>query len=316
MEYILAVNNMKHFGRASEHCNVSQPSLSMQIQKAEDELGVIIFDRHKKPIQATPQGRQIVEQAQRLMNEYKRLLKVSSEESDTLKGSFRLGVIPTLAASVIPLFVKEFSHSFPNVDLTITELTTENIIRAIKNNEIEAGVLATPLHEPQIEEQVLFYESFSVYCSEEHPLLKKKNLGPKDLDNRNDIWILSDGHCFKNQVLNFCSINQNLSTYENIHFQSGNLETLKLLVDQAQGYTFLPQLTMDRLSPKDKKRVRPFSSPVPSREVSLVSRKDHWQQEILKALFNTIVNNLPRGISNKKTETRDILSIEGEIDEE
>jgi len=309
LEYVLAVAKLKHFGKASEHCHVSQPSLSMQIQKAEDELGLQIFDRNKKPIAMTEKGQVVVEQTQKMIQEYQKLLQLSQKENAELKGDFNLAVIPTLSSSLIPLFAKKFSINYPKVQLYINELTTERILEALKTDEIDGALLATPLPDQNLDQTVLFYESFSVYCSKDHPLLNKKKLKVKDLVEHNDLWILSDGHCFKNQVLNFCSIDSELEVLPNIHFQSGSLETLKRLVESASGYTFLPQLNIIDLNSSEKKRVRDFYPPSPSREISIVCRPGHWKKDIINALSQVIQDRLPDLLLKTKTSQFDIIEI-------
>lgn len=310
LEYILAVAKLKHFGKASEHCHVSQPSLSMQIQKAEDELGVQIFDRNKKPVALTNKGEIIVSQAQKMLQEYQRLLQVSHIESSEVKGDLHLAVIPTLSSSLIPLFAKTFSEQYPKVDIFIHEMTTERIIEAIKTDEIDAGLLATPIPGTHLDTTVLFYEGFSVYCAKNHPLLKKKKLKVKDIVEHNDLWILSDGHCFKNQVLNFCAIDSELEVLPNLHFQSGSLETLKKLVDTSLGYTFLPQLNIITLSAIDQKRVRDFLPPTPTREISLVNRPGHWKKDIINALRKVIDEEIPEEINREPSKQFNVIEVE------
>jgi LysR family transcriptional regulator, hydrogen peroxide-inducible genes activator len=310
LEYILAVARLKHFGQAAEECHVSQPSLSMQIQKVEDILGFKIFDRNKKPIEVTPKGLLVVQQAQKVIAEYHRLLQISREESKDIKGDFHLGVIPTLSSSTLPLFVKAFAKKYPLINLFISEQTTDNIIQLLKAGNLDAGILATPLAETFIDKIVLFYESFFVYCSKDHPLLKKKQLKLQDLNPHHDLWLLSDGHCFKNQVLNFCGMDEAMTVFDNIHFQSGNLETLKQLVQKSQGYTFLPQLEVERMSSQDKKWVRPFVRPAPAREVSLVYNKGHWKMDVIQVLGELIQTQLPENLSREPLNNLSIMSID------
>ena len=309
LEYILAVSKTGHFGKASEYCHVSQPSLSIQIQKAEEELEIQIFDRNKKPVIPTQKGKVIIEQAQKTIGEYKKLLSLSRYETREVKGNFRLAVIPTLSSSVIPLFLKKFSEKYPKVELFINELTTENIIRSLNMDEIDAGILATPLGEKNFGKKVLFFEAFSVYCSKDHPLLKKDLLKINDLKRHRDLWILSDGHCFKNQVLNFCNVDSNLETFKNVHFQSGSLETLKALVEKVHGYTFLPQLNVDSLNAIEKKQIRHFNPPAPSREVSLVFLRSHWKKDIAESLKKVIQDQLPPSVKKNKESGFKIIGI-------
>ena len=309
LEYILAVAKAGHFGKASEHCHVSQPSLSIQIQKAEEELEIQIFNRNKKPVVPTQKGVVVIEQAQKTMGEYKKLLSLSRSETLEIKGSFRLAVIPTLSSSVIPLFLKEFSEKYPKVELFINELTTENIIQSLNMDEMDAGILATPLGEKNLEKKVLFYEAFSVYCSENHPLLEKGFLKINDLKKQKDLWILSDGHCFKNQVLNFCNMDS-MEIFKNVHFQSGTLETLKALVEKVHGYTFLPQLNIDNLNTGEKKQVRCFKPLSPSREVSLVFLRSHWKKDIIQSLKKVIQDQLPPSVKKIKESGFRVIGID------
>lgn len=310
LEYLLAVAKLKHFGQAAQSCHVSQPSLSMQIQKVEDELGFKIFNRNKKPIELTPKGDIVIAQAQKIISEYHRLLQISREENQELKGEYHLGVIPTLSNSMIPLFVKEFSQKHPKVDLFISELTTENILQRLKLDELDAGLLATPLSEAFLEKFVLFYEGFSVFCSPQHPLLKKTRLQTQDLLNHHDLWILSDGHCFKNQVLNFCGIANQMNVFSNVHFQSGSLQTLTHLVQTSGGYTFLPQMNIDKMTDHEKSYIRPFSKPIPSREVSLVYRPGHWKQDITLSLSQLIRSLIPESVQATPDKNHEILAID------
>ena len=309
LEYILSVAKTGHFGKASEHCHVSQPSLSIQIQKVEEELGFAIFDRHKKPIVPTPKGQVILKQARKMMIEYKQLLTLSRQEIGEIRGSFRLAVIPTLSSSVIPLFVETFSKKYPKVDLFINELTTENTIQSLNMDEMDAGILATPLGEKNLGKKILFFEGFSVYCSENHPLLEKDFLKTEDLLDHRDLWILSDGHCFKNQVVNLCGMDPKLEVFKNVHFQSGSMETLKNLVEKSKGYTFLPQLHINSLNTREKKQIRHFLPPIPSREVSLVFLRSHWKKDIIQCLKQTIQSQLLPSVKKTKDLDFEIIQI-------
>lgn len=301
LEYILAVDQHRHFGKAAKAVHISQPTLSQQIQKLEDELGIIIFDRLQKPIIPTEEGKKFVAQAHNVIKEHQKLLYMAHKKPTGVSGKFNLGIIPTVASHLLPLFVGNFSKKFPNVELFIEELKTETIIQELKNDRIDGAILATPLEEPGFKEHPLYYEPFFLYLSEGHTLLKKQTLTAQDLDE-NEMWLLQDGHCFKSQMAHFCSLNTHHdSVFKNIHFQSGSLDSLRALVKANKGYTMIPALMVDTLSDSEiRKHVRPFRPPVPTREISFVYRRDHWKLDIIRAIEDSVRISLPNSISVKK----------------
>lgn len=308
LEYILAVDKHRHFGKAADECHVSQPTLSMQIQKVEEEFGFPLFDRQKKPILPTDQGKGFIEQAKILLREHKKLVSIGNSKSGELTGHFRLGVIPTLAPYLLPLFIDRFSQKYPKVDLTIDELKTDSITQQLKEDQLDGGILATPLEVKGLSEIPLFYEPFHLYLSKGHPLAKKTHIKQDDLDG-SEMWLLKDGHCFRNQVVQFCSLQSEPQIYKNVHFEGGTLETLKLLVKRGTGYTLVPYLFSAALEEKERKdSIRDFTSPIPTREISLVVRRDHWKTEILKAIEETILEGVPE-ILKKKDKKQLLLDI-------
>jgi LysR family hydrogen peroxide-inducible transcriptional activator len=289
LEYIIAVDKLRHFGKAASACHISQPTLSMQIQKLEAELGIMIFDRVKKPIMPTPVGKKFIEQAILIIQDYEKLIQIGKSTKDELSGDFRLGIIPTVAPYLIPLFIRDFSQRYPKVNLHIDELKTSTIIENLNQGTLEAGILATPLHEKTLKEIPLFYEPFLLYVSNDHSLAKKKKINERDLDGK-DMWLLQDGHCFRNQVIRFCSLNENQSFFKNIYFEGGNLETLRNLIRKGGGYTLVPFLLAEGLEASDyRAHAREFSSPIPTREVSLVCRSNQWRLDILEAIRSVIL---------------------------
>ena len=203
-QYVLAVAKYKNFTTAAEHSFVTQPTLSMQIQKLEEELGVIIFDRSKKPLQITEVGERIVKQAQVIVNESERMNDIVAQEKGFIGGEFRVGIIPTVSPTLLPMFLTNFIKKYPKVCLKIEEQTTENILKKIADGSYDAGILATPLHNPNIIEKPLYYEPFVAYIPVNHRLQNAKTIYSEDLDI-NDILMLEDGHCFKDSVLNICN---------------------------------------------------------------------------------------------------------------
>ncbi len=295
LEYIVAVDRLRHFGKAAESCNISQPSLSMQIQKVEEEFEFLIFDRQKKPIRPTPQGKKFIEQAKLVLKEHQKLIHLAQEKFNPLSGPFHLGIIPTLAPYILPMFLKEFSTSYPDVDLYIDEMKTQDIITALQDDRLDAAFVATPLGEKGLIERTLFYEPFLFYASTGHELLEKEKVDSKSLQPEG-LWLLQDGHCFRNQVTSYCSLQASLEERRGIYFKGGNFETLRLILLKNKGYTLFPQLYVDTLHAAEKKRnVRLFKNPQPAREISLVHRRGLWKKEILTALEKTAKTQLTGG---------------------
>ena len=307
-EYILAVDELKSFSRAARKCHVSQPSLSAQIQKAEDELDIVIFDRSKKPILTTRNGQQVIEQAKNLLKEYRKVFDIKNDTGE-LSGDFHLGVIPSLAPYIVPLFIRAFSKKYPLVKLSISEYKTEDIVEALYEDRLDAGLLVTPLNDNKIIERSLFYERFFVYTSLNHPLAKKKTVNDTDLDSLS-VWLLEEGHCFRDQVIKLCSIGRRKNVLENIKFSSGSLETLMKLIRQGDGYTFIPELaTMDLTKADQNKYIRKFKKPIPTREVSLVHSRSFLKQEIIDALQDEILDSLPKEIRSLKRDGITVIDI-------
>jgi LysR family hydrogen peroxide-inducible transcriptional activator len=308
IEYILAVDKYRHFGKAARACNVTQPTLSMQLQKAEEEVGVVLFDRSKNPILPTDEGTQIIEQSRLVLREYKKIFSIIAASKNDVRGEFRLGVIPTLAPYVIPLFAGKFVQQYPDVMLTIEEFKTEEIIELLNRDEIDAGLLVTPIVGESFIERVLFHEPFSVFASANHPLLKKVKIKDKDLDT-SDVWLLNEGHCFRQQVLNLCKLRKEHGLHDNLKFESGNLETLKNMVLNSSGYTLLPHLAVLNLSKDELKHVREFQTPIPTREVSLVHNRIFLKEKIISSLEEAIIDSLPESLSSLKKKNIEVISI-------
>lgn len=309
LEYLLAVEEERHFERAAEKCHVSQPSLSTQIQKLEEELELIIFDRSRKPIMVTTEGEQVIEQARAVLKEHKKLYSVAAGSSTELKGDLNLAVIPTLSPYLIPQFIGTFSKTFPLVNLKISEYQTEEIIKLLKLDMIDAALLVTPLKEEQIIERHLFYEPFYAYLSQDHPLTKKKVLSMNDLMGE-DLWLLEEGHCFRDQMLKICTWGKKNRVLENVEFASGSLETVKNLVKKSRGYTLLPELAVTSLSEEEKRlNLRKFKSPPPTREVSLVHSRSFLKERILDALESVIIKTIPKNLKSLKAQNVTIVEI-------
>lgn len=304
LEYILAVDKHRHFRKASEECHVSQPTLSMQIQKLEENLGFVIFDRSKNPIVPTIEGEVFITQARVVTKEFKKLKDIASDPIVGIEGVFKLGVIPTLAPYLVPLFLKKFVQEFPKVDLLIEERTTEEIIEKLDRDELDAALLVTPLHNNQLVERVLFYEPLYGFISKDHELYNKKQLDYSDLD-KDGLWLLQEGHCLRGQVLNLCKKVKGLQ-----HFESGSLETIKNLVAKDSGYTIIPHLDMLDITGVRKKMVRSFIPPVPTREVSIAYSRIFYKEKVIDALEQMILKVIPKELKSFKNSDVSIIPID------
>lgn len=307
-KYLLAVHKHKHFGRAAKECNVSQPSLSAQLQKLEEELNIIVFDRSKKPIMTSDRGLKVIEQAKKVLKEYEQIFDLSINEQG-LRGNFNLGVIPTLSPYVVPRFIHSFSVKYPDVNLNIYELTTSEIVRKLYDDELDGGLLVTPLKDEKLIERSLFLEPFKIFVSNEHDYFKIKEINPVKL-KKDDLWLLKEGHCFRNQILNVCGSGANLTTMPNIEFESGSLETIINLIRAGRGYTLLPHLSTLTLTKKERdNNLKNFSGKAPSREVGLVHSRSFLKEEILDALTEVILENIPEDLTNLKKSGLKIVDI-------
>ena len=307
LQYILAVDQFRSFGKAAKACFVSQPSLSLQIQKVEEELGFVLFDRNKRPILPSQRGIRFVEEAKNVLRAHARMMEQAKIDGNIIQGIFRLALIPTLLPILLPLFLERFLKAYPEVTLHIEERTTDSCVLALKEDHIDAAILATPLHERGIREYPLFYEEFFLFASIDHPLLKRAKLSAHDLSN-DDIWLLQDGHCLRNQIVSFCAFPKHKTRFQNLHFEGNSLDSLRLLIRSMHGYTLFPQLYVDTFSEQEREmHVRPFFSPVPMREISLVCTRHQWKKDIMTALKKTILESVPADLSRTKKGT--ILNI-------
>lgn len=295
LEYIIAVDNHRHFARAAEACFVTQPTLSMMIHKLEEELKVKIFDRSRQPVEPTKAGVLIIQQARKILNESRRLHEIVAELNEQTSGRLHIGIIPTLAPYLIPYFVKPLLEKYPDLELNIEEMTTQAITENLKNERIDVGILVTPLQETGIREIPIFTESFYAYISENESVYNKKYILPKDIDT-NRLWILEEGHCFRTQVLNLCEIRRDFQMEGRFKIAAGSFETVMNLVDNYGGLTIVPELVVLKM-PKDKHvRLKSFSEPVPVRQVSLVTSDSFPRQKMVEVLKKEILAVLPKAL--------------------
>jgi LysR family transcriptional regulator, hydrogen peroxide-inducible genes activator len=292
LEYIIAVDTYRHFVTASEKCFVTQPTLSMQIKKLEDELGVIIFDRTKQPIVPTEIGAKIIEQARITLSAGKKIAELIKEDSETISGELTIGIIPSLAPYLLPRFIGSFTEKYPMIKVKIVELMTEEIVFQLKKDLIDVGILVTPLSEAGVIEKPLFYEKMVLYIHANHPLAKKKVLKTTDIATP-DLWLLSKGHCFRSQVLNLCSYQSSSKSELPFEYESGSLETLKKFVEKEGGFTLLPELAIDDSDKHAATRIKQFDN-TPLREVSFAYTRNYSKKKLLELLETEIKKSVPK----------------------
>lgn len=294
LEYIIAVDTHRHFATAAEHCFVTQPTLSMMIQKLEDELGLKIFDRSRQPVEPTPEGKKIISRARHILVQTNELKSFAREQTHETNGELRLAVIPTLAPYILPYFLGKMSERYPKLSITVREANTLQIIEMLKHGQTDVGLLSTPLNEAQIKEYPLFYEELLAYTDVPQ---RHSKLVPADLDP-DKLWLLEEGHCFRAQVLNYCELRKNAKTKPNLVYEAGSIQTLINMVDGQGGTTIVPQLATLSLNAAQKKKLQRFTAPAPVREVSLVTHLHFSRNKILEALKAEILDNVP--IKNMK----------------
>ncbi len=290
LRYAVAVEQCGSFRLASARCHISQSGLSMQVQKLEELLGVVLFDRSKKPVLVTQEGARALSQMREVLRETERLGQVVAED-DEPSGRYRLGVIPTLAPTVLPLFLGDLLKRYPRVELVIEELKTEEIIARLSADTLDAGLASTPLGVPSLQEHTLAHETMVAYLPAGDPLLKSSSVTQAKLQDR-ELWVMPEGHCFRSQVLAYCSKSGSLRPPHGIQFESGSFETLIRLVDEGLGATILPALVAKTLPAHKRARTRPLLRPTPVREIGLVTARTQLRRRVTDVLVESIKSHL------------------------
>lgn len=307
LEYIVALDTYRSFGIAAEKCFVTQPTMSMQVQKLEEELGIKLFDRTKQPISPTDIGIEVIDQARKILKESYKLKELISDQKTVLSGELRIGIIPTIAPYLMPQIISSFMKKYPEVQLVIWEYMTDQIVNELKNGLLDCGILSTPLEDKNLQENPLFYESFVAYLSKSSPLKSKKNLNATDID-LDDLWLLNEGHCMRNQILNICNRKKS-NEVRAFEYNTDSVETLKRMVEMNRGITLLPELSISDFSMKQLDRIRYFKSPQPTREISIVTHRNYLKRKLITALEKEIMEAIPKRMRSKnKKEVLEIYS--------
>jgi LysR family hydrogen peroxide-inducible transcriptional activator len=299
LEYILAIDTHRHFARAAEACFVTQPTLSMQVHKLEETLGVKIFDRSRSPVVPTEAGKEILNQAKKILLEKSRIGEIISGRKGLLEGELRIGIIPTLAPYLLPLFVQSLTRKYPRIKLVVFEKTTETLLQLLRDAVLDVGILVTPLQEKGIKEEVLFYEELLAYVSENNGLYHKTYVLAKDIDP-NKLWLLEEGHCFRSQMINLCELFKATRQGSHFDYEAGSFETLRRMVEMNDGITVLPELATLDFSKRQQGLIRHFRKPAPMREVSLVVQRDFVKERLVRILKEEILGCIPAKIKRNK----------------
>jgi LysR family hydrogen peroxide-inducible transcriptional activator len=301
LEYVIAVDNFRHFAKAAEVCHVTQPTLSMMIQKLEEELDVKIFDRSKHPVEPTVIGKQIIAQARISLRHFKQIKEVVENERNVVTGSFKLGIIPTVASYLVPSILNKHNTGYNDIDLTLKESTTSELIYELTNGILDGGILAGPLNHPGLIEYPVYYEKFYAYVS---PLDNTYNEKEIDL-NKVDIsmvWLLENEHCLRGQIERLCKLKRNSEsdnpTTHTIRYESGSIDTLINVVDYNTGITIIPEMHAMGLNEEKQENLRAFKDLTAVREVSLVVNKEYVRKSMLNIILEIIRNSVPKSMQN------------------
>jgi LysR family hydrogen peroxide-inducible transcriptional activator len=292
LEYILAVERYRHFGRAAEACNVTQPTLSAMIGKLEEELNAKLFDRNRQPICPTPVGEQVLRQAKEVLAQADSIKDIVEEEKHSLNGTFRVGILPTIAPYLLPRFFPQLMKKYPTLDIRVREMKTHEIKEALLQGDIDAGILAQIEGLEEYEQTHLFYEKYEGYVSREDALFAKETLRTSDVASSRDLWLLDEGHCFRDQMVRFCQMKS--SQTSQLAYNLGSMETFMRMVESGKGITFIPELAVMQLSGEQKELVRPFAIPVPTRQLILITNRNFIRQTLLDVIVKEIQASVPK----------------------
>jgi LysR family hydrogen peroxide-inducible transcriptional activator len=307
LEYLIAVDKYKHFGKAALSCFITQPTLSAMIQKFEDELDVKIFDRTSHPIRTTDVGVQIIIEAKKVVDSINELKTKANLLNDVLAGKLNLGIIPTVSSFILPTQIFEFLQKHPKIELNVKEMTTENIIKSLKSGELDAGIIATPYDvASDFYHDFLFNEELMLYSSE-YENKKDSFVVPEEI-NSDKAWLLEEGNCLRSQFENICHLKENTLKPKNLEFLASNINTLIRMVDQVGGITILPELAIPQLSAEQKSKISRFRQPFPYREISLIYYKPTYKQKILDEMIGSIQKSL-QGTLNFNQNPDDFVSV-------
>jgi len=292
LEYLIAVDTYRQLTIAANKCFISQPALSMQLQKLEEELGAKLFDRSRQPVVPTEIGRAVIEQARIVVQESRRITDIAQRAKDEVTGELRVGIIPTLAPYLLPLFLAQFLQNYPAIRLSVREVTTDTLLQLLKSEQLDVGIAVTPLSEGTFAERRLFHEEFVVYVAEQEASTTKQYRLPDDIEP-DQLWLLEEGHCMRSQIMSLCELRKRRVEWRNFQYQAGSIEALKRMVERYGGLTILPELAIIDLPAGQQAQIRRFETPVPVREISLITQPNYVKQPLIAALEAEILRAVP-----------------------
>lgn len=298
LKYFVELYRVRNFSKAAENLSISQPALSLQIQKVEEEFGYFLVERNRKPLGITAEGELFFEKAVQviqMMNDFEQL---SFELEEEIKGEIRIGIIPTLSPYLTPLIINPAKKRFPDLKIEIVELVTETILTKLKFNELDAGIISTPVKAANFGFTPLFYEQFFLYVAESHPLYKQPRIKQHEIAT-DELWYLTEGNCFQNQINSVCAIPSFESVSSSFRYVSSSIESLKRIVESQGGITFIPELATLNVSSEYEDLIKPFEDPIPTREISLVYFKNTGLKKLVRAFMEVILGTIPKRMKER-----------------
>ena len=293
LEYIIAVDKLRNFTKAADYCRVTQPTLSAMIQKLEEELGVKIFDRNQQPICPTVIGNIVIKQVHEVLLQANHIKEIIAEEKSSLGGSFKLGILPTIAPYLLPRFVPLLAKKYPHLDIRMAEMKTSEIKAALLSGDIDAGILADLDGLSDYSKESLFYEQFYAYVSKESALSGNNVVRTSDLANE-QLWLLDEGHCFRDQMVKFCQLKS--AKASQIAYNLGSMETFMRMVESGKGVTFIPELAVLQLSESQRQLAHEFAIPKPTRHIIMLTNKNYIRQQLISAIAHEIKQSVPKSM--------------------
>jgi Transcriptional regulator len=298
LEYVIAVDNHRHFAKAADACFVTQPTLSMMIQKLEEELDVKIFNRSTHPIEPTEIGKQIIKQARVSLKYFKEIKEIVENEKNTVFGSFKLGIIPTVASYLVPEILRKTDSK--SIELSLKESPTHEIIEYILNGKLDGGLAATPLNHPSLVEYPIYYEKFYAYVSPYDKYYEEDEIDLEKVDVK-DIWLLENVHCLRGQIQKLCQLKRNgFTNNEYVKYEAGSIDTLINIVDYNKGITIIPEMTAMCLPEEKQGNLKKFKDVTSVREVSLVVSQEYVRKKMIREVIDIIKNSVPKSMQDPK----------------
>ena len=298
LEYIAALDKFRHFAKAADYCNVSQPTLSTMILKLEEELGAKLFDRSRQPIEPTSIGALVVSQAKQILYDLNSITRIIEEEQQSLTGRLNIAVLPTIAPYLLPRVFPIWKKELAGLEIHVSEMQTSRCLASLLSGEIDMAIIASKAETEGLEDDLLYYEEFLGYVSRCEPLFEQDVIRTTEVDAHR-LWLLDEGHCFRDQLVRFCQM-KGLHERQTA-YSGGSMEAFMRLVESGQGITFIPQLTVEQLSPSQKELVRPFGMPRPVREVRFAVRQDYSRRKLREQLIGLLRSAVPSDMHKLQT---------------